>query len=67
MNNTKPFTFYGFVGKGRRGYAEVLVTKPGPGQRSSQVETGVTFSSFKAAEKATGDKNLAISRAIYGL
>jgi hypothetical protein len=56
--------YYGIFAKGRR-WTEVLVTKE-PGQRSTQVETGVTYASFRAAEKAVGDKNLAISRERYG-
>lgn len=63
MNNTT-FTYYGFVAKGRK-YAEVLAIKE-QGQRSTHVETGVTYPSFRAAEKAVGDKNLAISRERYG-
>ncbi len=62
MNNT--ISYYGFVGKGRQ-YAEVLVVKE-QGQRSTQSETGTIYPSFRAAEKAVGDKNLTISRDRYG-
>lgn len=51
--------YYGFVPKGRK-WAEVLVTKE-QGQRSSQVETGITYPSFKAAEKAVFAKNLRLA------
>lgn len=56
--------YYGFVAKGRR-WSEVLVTKE-QGKRSTQTDTGVVYPSFRAAEKAVGDKNLAISRERYG-
>ncbi len=62
MNNS--ITYYGFVGAGRK-YAEVLVTKE-QGKRSTQSETGTIYPSFRDAEKAVGDKNLAISRERYG-
>ena len=48
-------TYFGFIHKGRK-YAEVLVTKE-QGKRSTQVETGVTYPTFKAAEQGVFAKN----------
>ena len=53
-------TYFGFIPKGRK-YAEVIVTKE-QGQRSTQVETGVTFPTFKAAEQAVFEKNMAVTK-----
>lgn len=55
--------YFGFVPKGRA-FAEVKVTKAQG--RSTQVETGVVFPSFKVAEQTVADKNLVISRERYG-
>lgn len=52
--------YFGFVPSGRH-FAEVRVTKE-QGKRSTQVETGVVFPSFKAAEQAVAQKNLEIAR-----
>ncbi len=65
-----PVTYYGLVGRGP--FIEVLVrrepyTDGRPGMRLvSQEPTGMTYRSFRAGERAIGEKNRAIARARYG-
>ena len=56
--------YYGFFKRGRK-YVEVLATKE-QDKSSTDVETGITYPTFVAAEQAVLDKNIAITRERFG-